>query len=102
MKLNKVLAKIRQYTSYAIIFFGFLQIYTGFVNIGMVKFPSAAAVHPFHKMYILIPLVFFATIHSLIGIRQRIKLKKLAIDIFFVILGIGIVIIIAFYAILAP
>jgi hypothetical protein len=102
MKINKILIKIHQYFSYAIIFFGSLQVFTGFVNIGMIKFLSAKSVHPFHKMYILIPLVFFATSHALLGIRRRIRLKKLALDIFFMIIGLGIVTIVAFYAVKAP
>jgi hypothetical protein len=102
MKLNKILRKIHQYFSYAIIFFGSLQIFTGFTNTGMVKFLSAGSVHPFHKMYILIPLAFFATTHALIGIRQKIKLKKLFLDIFFIIIDLGIVTVIAFYAVKAP
>ena len=68
----------------------------------MIKFLSAEAVHPFHKMYNLIPLVFFSTTHALIGIRQKIRQKNLALDIFFTILGLGIITVIAFYAIKAP
>jgi glucan phosphoethanolaminetransferase (alkaline phosphatase superfamily) len=102
MNLNNILRKIHQYFSYAIIFFGSLQIFTGFVNIDMIKFLNAEAVHPFHKIYNLIPLIFFATTHALIGIRQKIRLKNLVLDIFFIILGLGIITVIAFYAIKAP
>jgi glucan phosphoethanolaminetransferase (alkaline phosphatase superfamily) len=101
MKLKKILKKIQNYFSYAIIFFGLLQIFTGFANLDMIKFLSAETVHPFHKMYILIPLVFFATTHALIGIRQKIRFKNSALDIFFLLLGLGIIIVIAFYAIVA-
>jgi hypothetical protein len=99
---NKVLIKIHRYSSYAIIFFGSLQIFFGFANNAMIKFLSAEAAHPFHKMYNLIPLVFFSTTHALIGIRKRVKHKNLLMDIFFIILGLAILTIITYYAIKAP
>ncbi len=102
---RRTLGIIQRIFGYALIVFGIFQIVTGFANAGVITFINQDLAHIFHKMYIIIPLTILATVHGLIGIRNRVRARVrargralVALDILFLIAGAGFISFVTYFA----
>lgn len=92
---NKALIRTQRVFGYILFAFAAVQLVTGFTQVGIIGFIPYGIANSFHRMYILIPLVVLATVHSFIGIRMalfRRKIKGPAKDIILSVIGLAIII----------
>lgn len=93
--LNKTLIKVQRVFAYFLFAFAAIQLFTGFIQVGIIDIMPYSLANMFHRMYILIPLVFLGTVHSFIGIRMalyRRKIRNMAVDVILIVIGLILII----------